>query len=108
MAPKSPKCIAPSVIAKHADTPRDERARRREDTRDADDDSDDSDETEEEESEDLHLHGVDNLSTAELRKLKDGMAILNKLTPDAISALNSRPLQTVTQVELLDLSLIHI
>ena len=102
MAPKSPKRTTPSVVAKRADTPRDERARRREDTRDADDDSDDTDETEEEESADLPLHGVDNLSTAELRKLKDGMDILSKLTPDAISALNSRPLQTVTQVELLD------
>ena len=101
MAPKSPKRTTETVVAKRADTPRDERARRREDTR-ADDDSDDTNETEDEESEDLHLHGVDNLSTAELRKLKDGMAILSKLTPDAISALNSRPLQTVTQVELLD------
>ena len=101
MAPKSPKRTTETVVAERADTPRDERARRREDTR-ADDDSDDTNETEDEESEDLHLHGVDNLSTAELRKLKDGMDILNKLTPDAISALNSRPLQTVTQVELLD------
>jgi hypothetical protein len=101
MAPKSPK-PTPSVVAKRAITPRDERARRREDTRDSDDDDDDADETEDEESEDLRLHGVDNLSTAELRKLKDGMDILSKLTPDAISALNSRPLQTVTQVELLD------
>ena len=80
MAPKSPKRTTETVVAKRADTPRDERARRREDTRDADDDSDDTNETEEEESEDLHLHGVDNLSTAELRKLKDGMDILNKLS----------------------------
>ena len=101
MAPKSPKRTTETVVAKRADTPRDERARRRDDGRAADED-DDADEIEDEESEDLHLHGVDNLSTAELRKLKDGMAILNKLTPDAISALNSRPLQTVTQVELLD------
>ena len=91
MAPKSPKRTTETVVAKRADTPRDERARRREDTRDADDDSD------EEESEDLHLHGVDNLSTAELRKLKDGMAILNKLTPDAISALTSRRLRGWTR-----------
>ena len=101
MAPKSPKRAALTVLSKRAETPRSERARRREDERAADED-DDADETEEEESEDLPLHGVDNLSTAELRKLKDGMDILNKLTPDAISALNSRPLQTVTQVELLD------
>ena len=102
MAPKSPKRAALSVSAKRAETPRSERARRRQDEREADED-DDADETEEEEeSEDLPFHGVDNLSTAELRKLKDGMDILNKLTPDAISALNSRPLQTVTQVELLD------
>ena len=87
MAPKSPKRTTPSVVAKRAITPRDERARRREDTRDSDDDDDDADETEDEESEDLRLHGVDNLSTAELRKLKDGMDILSKLTPDAIRAL---------------------
>ena len=91
MAPKSPKRAALTVSAKRAETPRSERARRREDERDADED-DDADETEEEESEDLHLQGVDGLSTAELRKLKDGMDILNKLTPDAISTLTSRPL----------------
>ena len=102
MAPKSPKRASLTVTAKRAETPRSERARRRQDEREADED-DDADETEEEEeSEDLHLQGVDGLSTAELRKLKDGMDILSKLTPDAISALNSRPLQTVTQVELLD------
>ena len=102
MAPKSPKRAALTVSARHAETPRSERARRRQDERAADED-DDADETEEEEeSEDLPFHGVDNLSTAELRKLKDGMDILSKLTPDAISALNSRPLQTVTQVEFLD------
>ena len=38
MAPKSPKRTTETVVAKPA-TPRDERARRREDTRDADDDS---------------------------------------------------------------------
>ena len=102
MAPKSPKRAALAVSAKRAETPRSERARRRQDERDADED-DDADETEEEEeSEDLHLQGVDGLSTAELRKLKDGMDILNKLTPDAISALASRPLQTVAQVEEMD------
>ena len=98
MAPKSPKRVTPAITAKRAETPRDERARRRDDGRAADED-DDADEIEDEESEDLHLHGMDNLSTAELRKLKDGMDILNRLTPDAISALTSRPLQTVAKVE---------
>ena len=45
MAPKSPKRTTPSVFAKRAETPRDKRARRREDARDADDDFDDADET---------------------------------------------------------------
>ena len=101
MAPKSPKRSVPKVQAKLVRTPqedREERVRRRGGQRDADDD-DDQDETEDEESEDLQLQGVDGLSTEELRKLMGAMDILNKLTPDARSALNSRPLQTVARVD---------
>ena len=102
MAPKSPKRTTPKVTAKRAETPRSERACRREDERDADED-DDADETEEEEeSEDLRLQGLDALSTAELRNLSSAIGTRDKLTPDAISALTSRPSQTVQQVEDLD------
>ena len=79
--PRTPRRVS-TVGGVPVDTPdetHEERRRRRDAHRDADDD--DADEIEEEESEDLRLHGVDNLSTAELRKLKDGMDILSKLTP---------------------------
>ena len=50
MAPKSPRCNTPKIVARLAETSRSERARCREDERDADED-DDADETEEEEEE---------------------------------------------------------
>ena len=40
MAPKSPKRVTPVITAKRAETPRDERARRRDDGRAADEDDD--------------------------------------------------------------------
>ena len=40
MAPKSPKRTTPKIVARRAETPRSERARRREDERDADEDDD--------------------------------------------------------------------
>ena len=81
-----------------ADTPdgdREVRARRREARHDEPSD-DDANETEDEGSEGLRLQGLESLSSEELRKLKGTMGILNQLTPDPISALTSRPLQTVT------------
>ena len=101
MAPKSPKRRPLKVQAKPVRTPqedREERARRREEERDADEDSSE-DETEGGESEDLQLPGVDGLSSEELRKLMSAMEVLSKLTPDARSALNSRPLQTIARVD---------
>ena len=101
MAPKSPKRRPLKVQAKPVGTPqgdREERARRRGEERDADEDSSE-DETEDGESEDLQLPGVDGLSSEELRKLMSAMEVLSKLTPDARSALNSRPLQTVARVD---------
>ena len=101
MAPKSPKKRPLKVQAKPVRTPqedREERARRREEERDADEDSSE-DETEGGESEDLQLPGVDGLSSEELRKLMSAMEVLSKLTPDARSALNSRPLQTIARVD---------
>ena len=84
------------VVIDTPDETREERRRRRNSRRDADDD--DADEIEDEESEDLRLQGLDALSTAELRNLSSAIGTLNKLTPDALSALTSRPLQTVQQV----------
>ena len=86
------------VIARCIETPRDERAHRRGDERDADEE-DDQDEIEAEEFADLQLQGVDGLSTEELRKFTDAMRIWNQLTPDARSALNSLPLQTVARAD---------
>ena len=84
------------------DTPdrsREERRRRRDSRRE---DDDNADEIEDEESEDLRRQGLDGLSPRELGNLSNVMDTLNKLTPDARSALTSRPLQTVQQVEDLD------
>ena len=99
MAPKSPKRSARKVIVKRVTTPRSERARRREDERAADEEDDVEDEIEEEESADLPIRGVDGLSTEELRRFMDAMGIWSKLTPDARSALNSFPLQTVARAD---------
>ena len=74
MAPSSRK--RPSkVIARPVETPRDQRARRREDEC-ASDEEDDQDEIGGEESADLQLHGVHGLSTEELRKFTDAMLSL--------------------------------
>ena len=59
-------------------------------------------ETEDEASEGLCLQGLEGLSSEELGKLKGAMDILNQLTPDGISALSSRPLQTVKKAEEVD------
>ena len=98
MAPSSRKKRPQKVVAKPVETPREERQRRREEER-VSDEEDDQDEIEGEESADLQLHGVHGLSTEELRKFTDAMRIWNQLTPDARSALNSLPLQTVARAD---------
>ena len=98
MAPKSPKRSAKKVVARSVVTPRDERARRRDDDRDADED-DDQDEIEAEATAVLPFQGVDGLTSEEMRRFSDAMQIWSKLTPDARSALNSIPLQAVTRAD---------
>ena len=100
MAPRTrtPPRPVKGVLVRTPQEDREERRRRRDTKRDTEDE-DEENETEDAEPEGLPLHGVDNLSTEELRKLMDAMGILNKLTPDAFSALNSRPLQTVKKVD---------
>ena len=98
MAPKSPKRSARKVVARSVITPRDERARRRDDERDADED-DDQDEIEAEATAVLPFQGVDGLTSEEMRRFSDAMQIWSKLTPDARSALNSIPLQAVTRAD---------
>ena len=98
MAPSSRKTRPQKVVAKPIETPREERQRRREEER-VSDEEDDQDEIEGEESADLQLHGVHGLSTEELRKFTDAMRIWNQLTPDARSALNALPLQTVAKAD---------
>ena len=100
MAPRTPNRVrnVQGVIIRTPQEDREERRRPRDTQRDTEDE-DEENETEDEEPEGLPLHGVDNLSTEELRKLMGAMDILNKLTPDAFSALNSRPLQTVKKVD---------
>ena len=93
MAPRkrsTPARQVQGVIIRTPQEDREERRRRRDTQRDTEDE-DEENETEDEEPEGLPLHGVDNLSTEELRKLMGAMNILNKLMLDAFSALNSRP-----------------
>ena len=103
MASRTPNRVR-NVQGIPVDTPhedREEHARRRNSRRD-EQSNDNANDTEDEDSEGLNLRGIDGLSTEELRNLMDTMDILNKLTPDAISTLTSRPLQTVKKVDEVD------